>query len=371
MRAKKLSLSMICLLLVFASVIFGQEQPYRLQSNGGLGTGLSFEFWKAGNDRVTELAIPVSFLLPINERFRLYAMTSPAFSNLNTGVSYSLGGMSDVKWGGHYFLSNRTLITFGMNLPTGKSGLESEEYSVANVLAMPAFNFRVPNFGQGLDVHLGLNMAQELGDFIVGAGVSYIMKGGFQAYSGYDDIYNPGDEITVSTGIDKALKGDVRLTGDILYTIYFDDTWAGEQVFRSGNRLLVQLMSTFKLNLWDMVVLIRNRSKGKNRTGSGEIFDTERKNTNMNQLEVQGIGTYPVSEKTLLKGIVELKFYTNNDYGTGGATLLGFGGGGMFRLTPRMDFNGELRCYFGSLEHITGATGVFGVKIFGGLTYTL
>ena len=124
-----------------------------------------------------------------------------------------------MKWGGHYFFSDRYLITFGMNLPTGKSALESEEYSVASVLALPAFNFRVPSLGQGLDIHLGLSTARELGDFIFGAGMSYLMKGGFKAFKEYDEDYNPGDELTITAGIDRELGSEARLTGDLQYTL--------------------------------------------------------------------------------------------------------------------------------------------------------
>ena len=95
MRLKYNTLSIICLILTCWAAVIGQEQPYRLQSDRIAGAGISFEYWKAGSDKVNEIAVPVTFLLPINEKLRFYAMTSPTFSNLNTGVSYSLGGM----WG--------------------------------------------------------------------------------------------------------------------------------------------------------------------------------------------------------------------------------------------------------------------------------
>ena len=55
---------------------------------------------------------------------------------------------------------------------------------------------------------------------------------------------------------------------DVLYTIYTDDVWEDEEVFRSGNKLTFQLMSNFKLGAMDMILFMRERIKGKNKTGT-------------------------------------------------------------------------------------------------------
>lgn len=375
MRLRTPFFMLILTVLVNYTLSFGQESSYRLQSDR-IGTGgVSFEMWKAGDDQITQFAVPLMFIYPYNDKLRFYATTSPAFCNMTTGVDYSLGGLSDLKLGGHYLiLDDQYLVTFGMNLPTGKSGLEADEYPVASTLTMPAFNFRVPNLGQGLDVQAGLSTAREMGDFILGAGITYLMKGGFTPFVDYDESYNPGDEISLMVGADRVLNlfdKEVRMTGDILYSIYFNDTYGGEKVFRSGNRLILQMMSTFSLNSLDMVVFIREAMKGKNKTGAEDVFDTERKNSNANQFEIHGYGYYPYSRNVRLKGALEIKLYSNNDYGRGGATLFGLGGGGKIRLSDRMVFDGDVRLYFGSIQSSAERTGTFGLKLFGGIEYTL
>jgi hypothetical protein len=301
-------------------------------------------------------------------------MTSPAFCSLNSGADYSLSGLSDIKLGGHYLILNdKYLVTFGMNLPTGKSALVDDETPVANTLVIPAFRFRLPTLGQGFDMQLGISSAWELGEFMVGAGVSYLMKGGFKPFKGYDESYNPGDELSFTVGVDKTVRlfqRDMRIIGDVLYSMYFDDTWEGEKVFSSGNRFTIQLASSFKVNSLDMIVFIREQTKGKNTTGSGDIYKSERKNSNGNQFEIQTYGYYPYKPNTRLKGVVDVKFYSDNEYETGGATLFGLGGGGQFRLTPQMVFDGDVRFYFGSIKSGAEGTGVFGLKVFGGIQYT-
>ena len=364
----------VILLGICAAVAFGQSQTYRLQSDMLGSAGLSLEFWKAKKDNITEFAIPMTFIYPYSDKLRFYAITSPAFCTLNTSETYSLGGMSDLKWGGHYLaFDDQWLVNFGMNLPTGKSALADEEYPVASVLTLPALNFRVPSLGQGFDLLLGISTARQVGEFVVGGGVSYLMKGSFKPFKGYDEGYNPGDEITLMAGVDRTLRmfdRDVKITGDMLYTVYFTDTWGGEKVFHSGNKFTLQVLSSFRVSSLDMLLFIRESKKGKNRIGSGDIFETERKNSNGNQFEIQTIGYYPYTQDLRLKGIFEIRLYAANDYDTGGATLLGLGGGGQLRLTPRMVFDGDVRFYFGSIKTGSDAAGTFGLKLFGGVQYT-
>jgi hypothetical protein len=373
MKTKILLIPMITGL--FISHSSGQIQLRRLQTEMTAGAGISFETWKAKNDKVTELAIPIVFIYPYSPKLSLYAITSPVVSNLNAGENYSLSGLSDVKWGGHYLtLGDKLLLTFGINLPTGKHALETEEYAVATVLSMPAFNFRVPSLGQGLDFQLGANSAREFGDWVVGYGATFLMKGAFKPFKGFDDAYNPGDEITLAAGADRktVLFGkEMQIKGDALVTLYFDDTWGGKKVFRSGNRILLQILSTFKHRSWDVGLFVRERMKGKNKTGSGDIYETEQKNSNANQFEIQGWGFYPYSRDVRLKAAFEMKLYSDSDYNTGGATLLGVGGGGQFRISPKMVLNGDLRLYFGKIKSGAEKINTTGIKLYGGIEYTL
>jgi hypothetical protein len=353
------------------SGLFGQVQLRRLQTDAIGAAGISFESWKAKDNKVTEMSIPVMFIYPYSPKISLYAMTSPVSSNLEAGEKYSLSGLSDLKWGGHYLtLNDRLLITLGVNLPTGKHALEMEEYSVASALSVPAFNFRTPTLGQGFDVQLGANSAMEMGSMVLGYGASYLMKGKFKPLKEYEDAYNPGDEITLTAGADKnasILGRDMQIRGDVLYTLYFDDTWGGEKVFKSGNRILIQLLSQFKLGSTDAGFFIRERIKGKNTTGSGKTYATERLNSNANQFEIQGWAWLSSGQNARLKGLVDVKLYSDSDFKTGGANLYGVGGGGQFRLSPKWSFNGDLRYYFGKIKTSVEKVDASGIKVFGGI----
>lgn len=375
MNMMKFILVIGLILILYSGLAFAQEDIVRLQSARIGSFGASFEMWKAGNDQISAFALPMSILFPANEKLQFYAVTSPSFSTLNNGTEYSLNGLSDLRWGGHCLLMNdHLLFTFGMSLPTGKSALTSDEYTVASVLAQPAFNFRVPSLGQGFDLQAGLNLAHDLGGFIIGGGVSFLKKGGFKPYDASDDVYAPGDEITLMGGFEKIFDladGEMRLMGDILYTTFGDDRWDEEEVFRAGDRIIVQLTTTIPVDPVELMFLVRNRSKAKNKTGSEPFYQTERINTNANQFEVQAMGIYPTSDKVRWQGVLEGKFYSDNDFGYGGATLFGFGGGGLFGLSSALDFNLDVRYYLGKIKTGSDSQSALGLKIISGLQLTL
>lgn len=356
-------------------MIYGQDQPVRLQSERIGRAGISLEYWKAKDDQIVSFSLPLTVLYPYSDKIRLYASTAPSVNNLNTGTSYSLSGLSDLKLGGHALILNDSyLITFGLNLPTGKSGMSTDEYPVATVLTMSAFNFRVPSLGQGFDIQAGISGAREMGDFIVGYGISFLMKGGFKPYQGNDASYNPGEEITFTVGADRIydlFDRDVRITGDLLYSIYTNDTWDGENIFKSGNSLILQLQSVFNFKEYNCIVFIRERMKGKNKTGAGDIYDTERKNSNTNQFQIQAVASKPYKPDLKVRGIFDLKLYSNNGYGSGGATLLGLGAGGKYQMSPRLVLDTEFRFYFGSIVTSYDGVGTIGLQLFGGFQYTL
>ena len=374
MKLKYTIVCMVVLLIGISGSLPGQETSYRLQSDMSGGLGLSYDLWMVGGDVIMEFALPMTYIYPINSKLKLYSMTSPAFSYLHTGTGYTLGGLSDVKWGGHYLaLNDMILFTFGMNLPLGKSALSIKEYSVASVITLPALNFRVPSLGQGFDFQFGINSAYDVGsNFVFGAGMSFLIKGGFNPYTDLDMSYNPGNEISIAVGVDKkfGITGDAfRLTGDIMYTIYTDDSWDNFPVFHSGNRFMIQLMSTTKINDMNLVVLLREKLKGKNKTGSGIFLLPERLNSNGNQFDIQGYLYFPPKKNMRINAVTEIKLYSNNGYGKGGTSLFGLGFGGQFKLSSHLFLNYDIRTYLGSMKTGTESSFVFGLKCFAGFQY--
>lgn len=347
-----------------------RTQPLRLQSEQ-LGTGgLSFELWNANRQTLSQFAMPLTYIFPYSDKVRIYAVTSPALSTWSHDVHAQMAGLSDIKMGGHILTMNdKLLITFGFNIAVGKENLNVEESSVAAHLANPALDFSVPCLGQGADLQIGASRAGEWGDFIVGYGLTFIMKGSYRPLKIYDARYEPGNEISLTGGLSREARifnRDMNITADMLYSIYSNDQFGNTRFLSSGNRMLIQLMSQFREGPLDMIVFIRDRIKGKNE----HFIEQNRDGTHGNQFELQVYGYHEMRKNLRVHGLTDMKLFASNKSGTGGARLIGIGGGFRKQISRQLASNGEIRVYTGSLK--TGAEwfGAFGLKIFGGVTYT-
>ncbi|MBN2413008.1 hypothetical protein JXQ31_15075 [candidate division KSB1 bacterium] len=368
----KINILFISLLICYG-ILLGQDYTPRLQDQMNTLTGLSFETWKAKDDRITQFALPITFIYPVQDRMRIDVITSPAVSTLSSGESFSLGGLSDTRIRGHYLTENeKFLYTFGIVLPTGKNSLNAEEFNVANALTIHAFDFKVPNLGQGMDINLGVATAFEYGEYIVGAGLSYLKKNNYKPFNDFDFDYLPGDEYTFTAGAERNITlfgKDSRVTGDAVFTIYESDKGNDEKIFKSGSRLLLQTSAFIKFSNFDMLVFLREKIKGKNKTGIGDAFEKERKNRNGNEFEISGQALLPAQNGRQIIGLLDIKLYGNNQYNTGGATLFGLGGGYRMKINEQLFLDGSLRFYFGSITNASESTGITGIKLNGGIRY--
>ncbi|MBN2102440.1 hypothetical protein JW835_00195 [bacterium] len=361
-------ITLVCLLL-------GQSlmsQPPRLQSEQFGRAGASFDYWHANDQSITQFALPMMYVYPFSDKVRIYAVTSPAFSSWHTGdADFHLNGLSDIKIGGHVLtLNDEVLVTWGINIPTGKEQLTIKEYAVASQVTDPAFDFRVPSLGQGTDIQIGANTAWELGDFIVGYGINLYLKGSYRPQKSYESIrYEPGNELSVTWGIYRETRlfdRDMKISADMLYSGYGSDEFADSTFFSSGNRMVIQAMSQFKQGSMDIVLLLRNRIKGKNEWFHQKHYD----GSHGNQFEIQALGSYPMNPDLTIRGLIDIKLYGNNDSDLGGANIFGLGGGAYKKINQRLTANGEARFYFGRLKPGSDWAGVFGMRYYAGIIYT-
>ncbi len=360
------------ILMIFlfpCSVTFSQVGIQSFQQYRTLSAKVGYQYWNAGDDQVEQMSIPVTFAYSVNDQLKLDVITSPAFSTLITQTETKLGGMSDTRIRGSYLFNNEVmLLTFGVNLPLGKSSLDQEEYTVANILATHALNFQSPLLGQGLDVSTGFVMVQNWNDLVLGFGAGFLYRGSYEPFSDYDFNYNPGDEFSISGGVDYFVSRDDKLMIDVSYTIYGKDQANDIQVFKSGNRLTLQALWVMEREFLSWVFLARNRIQGKNQAGSGELIP-ERQNSNGNEFELSATGLYKLNPATRVTGVIESRIYSNNAYDIGGATIFGLGGGGDRRLTDRFYIDVDLRYYFGSINAATESVGLSGFQALGGFKF--
>jgi len=321
--------------------IAAQEQHTRFFRDITLGSGAHFQRWSGEGDlSIREVSIPLVFIFPVSKKLSLDVVTGSGFASLDRGASSSLNGLTDTKIRGSYIVGEElALITAGVSTPTGKTELDSDEQSVSRFLSQNALRFRTPNFGQGLDINLGIATARKVGESVVGLGVGYLIKGEFTPNDG-GTKYTPGSELSVTAGIDrKVMDGDGKVTLDAVVTVYSEDERAGARAFQSGTKVLLQGIGAFRSSGldWRIYAIERIKAQSTSYSATGET-DLD----NGNQLEA-GVSVLTRRSSTVnWRGLADIKLYTAGDaFARGGgvrkageAKIFAVGPGLRYRLSP-------------------------------------
>ncbi len=332
---------------------------------------LAFQYWKIEDAKILQFCLPLTLIYPVNERLQVNVFMAPAHSSIQNGSSMSLSGLSDTRISGSYlFGSEKVLATFGVNLPSGKHALEVKETMVANTLSLRALDFQMPILGQGFEASLGVVGAQRFSGWVLGMGAGFLFRAPFAPIEHAQEKYNPGEEFTVSLGLDHPMRKQKKLMFDLSYTFYTADKIEDKDVFKSGNRFTAQAMAYLPTERIKWLVKIKDRIRGKNEMGYGELIP-ERQNSNGNELELSLLATIPYAPPLNLRGAVEAKFYSDNAYDIGGAKVVGGGFGISQKLSAMLWFDFDARLYFGSLNYGFDEAALFGFRAYTGLRLVL
>ncbi len=330
----------------------------------------NFQLWHFKDaSTFSQFAFPVTFIYPVREGLSLDVTTSPA---LNSYAGTHLNGLSDTRIRGSYvFMDNHALFTFGLNTPTGKNALTTDEMGLSTILALNALNFRTPILGTGLDVNAGVVYGKEMGPVVLGLGASFLVRGAYKPFADYNLSYNPGDEFNATVGLDYGEEN--KWTGDLTFTYYSPDKVDGRLAFRSGVRVLVDFRHYRKMALFgktsQLVFYLLNRTKGKNAYALGGGLQSESLNSNGNQLEIGVVNAAPFGKTTSLKTQAAFLFYSNNAYKTGGAKIFRIGGGLPIHMSRNLTIDNLFAFSVGNLTVAQQAVSVTGFSVRAGLVY--
>jgi hypothetical protein len=368
----KITLVIICLITLCPGLMNSQTMEYSFFRQTDFITGFSMQSWSTPNDKITEFSVPVTFIIPVTKKLIINAETNSGFASLKTAQD-KLNGLTDSRISASYVtMDDHLLVTGGFSLPTGKTTLEGDQSSVASALALYPLDFKVPSFGQGFALNLAGVYAFQVSNYILGGGAGFVYKNGFKPIEGSDLKYQPGQEISLNVGgeTNANKRGPVKFTLDLTYTIYGSDQYDNQEVFKSGSKLIADLRSLFKAGNTDMVIYLRERTKGKNENGNGSLTE-EDKNSNGNQVEVGWMTYLPISARFGLNGLLELKDYSKNEYDQNGALIFGIGAGISYRPSSGLGVDLLIKYSAGSLKGGDISTSLTGIEIGGGIKFRL
>ena len=192
---------------------------------------------------VAQLAIPVAVVVPFGPRFFVDVATGYASTTASGGSSPDsrISGLTDTQLRGTYTVGNDALVlTAGVNLPTGQSTVEANQIEAAGRIGSDFLSFPVSNMGTGLAATAGIGLAQPLGSWNVGAGLSLRHSQEYEPFdiAGQRPRFQPGDEVRVRVGGDRAVA-EGRFMFGATYSAFGNDE-AGDFTYDTGDRWVAQ-----------------------------------------------------------------------------------------------------------------------------------
>jgi len=210
----------------------------------GAQTGATFEQWhfacctdatNAGTsiERASEWTVPLTAYVPVGPvALDVYAAYMHGTVTLRGAgaPAQTLDGFTDTYVRGAFHLAGDALLaTVGVNVPTGRTTLNSEQLGVMEVLGTPALRYQTPVLGTGWGGTTGLVYTMRAGTWSWGFGASYEYRGQYapaqaQALglgSGDFDL-RPGQAIRLSVGTD-GLVGQSAMSVSLASTFYTQD----------------------------------------------------------------------------------------------------------------------------------------------------
>ena len=110
-------------------------------------------------------------------------------------------------------------------VPAG-GGLTQAEAATAFLAAQEFYAFAAPTLRRGPSLMPSLSVAVPAGPaLVVGGGVAYRVRPGFEPRAGLDDAFDPGDELALTAGLDALLPDGSTLAVDALYSRFGADAY--------------------------------------------------------------------------------------------------------------------------------------------------
>jgi hypothetical protein len=199
---------------------------------------------------ISELAIPLAFVMPFTSRLSFDIATAFATSTVEPdgGEKSTLSGLTDTQLRLNYtFGTDAVVVTAGLNLPSGQYEVDPDKAAAASAIGNDFLAFPISSFGNGLGGTGGIAVARSAGEWNIGLAGSFRKSTEFGAYK-LDDAalrFLPADEIRLRAGVDRFV-GSGRLMFGLVYSMFGDDTCEGcesgtsRTTYSTGNRLIGQ-----------------------------------------------------------------------------------------------------------------------------------
>lgn len=381
-----LAVCLLCFVNLSAQSVDQVNDKSIFRGSGSIIIGGSTQRWDLdGFGAVSQQSFPIAVSIPLANRMLISinttgmnTSTSGLSASHGSNVDTSINSFVDTRLSLSYVLpGDKVWLTGGLNLPTGKTKLDTTEIRMISLVSQPVFNYKAPTFGQGLNGNFGIVYAGTITRrLVLGIGASYNYKSEYEPVKlggARNPKYNPGDEISTNLAFNYITYSKAyRISMDVTSTYFFEDKIDNVVKYQSGMK--INGLLSYSLNLEKVSHLLQTRVRYHLPNKVLGNVNTEYQSST--QFEAQYSFTTLVN--SWLKGTVigEYKSYTADQtvvslkiVETGKAGIISFGSDAGFLFsefvypTLSIRYSTGTFVYEGSLYDVSGIEAGIGIKI--------
>lgn len=311
-------------IIIAATLIFLNLLPCYAAQFGG-STGINIDWW---DDTTKAQGYQIYVPLKLQAQYQpfslqIFAGYAYTYYDPSAGESRSLSSPLDTKLNLSYEILEKLpvdiLIGLDVNLPTGKTALAIKDL----VLMMDEELISINRFGEGYNVNPTLNLAKELGNFVVGLSAGYAWRGKYD-YSTETRNYDPGDIFTLGAEVryDFTRTCFTHLFGN--YAWYDKDKLEGADQYQQGDLYLLGWGIHYNPPKWQMGFMLRSIYRHKSKIQENQsVLVTEEKNSHGLEWRGDLYLHHLITPKTTLKAGLQGLVITENDYPQNSSRYIG------------------------------------------------
>lgn len=226
----------------------------------------------------------------------------------------SLTTMLDTKINLSYIVEGKLpvdlLVGMDVNLPTGKTDLSTEDFSV--MVRDPEI-VTITTFGEGVNYNPTLSLAKAWGPWSAGVGAGYTFRRPYDLVTGVDD-YDPGDIFSLNALVQReSAKGYVgRIFGK--FSRFGKDRLHGADLFREGDYRMVGIGISRAGDVWGADVNLRGTFRGKTEVLSGGSLATEPERSHGDEWSAEASVRRALRKDVSVSGSIRGLIVANNGY---------------------------------------------------------
>jgi hypothetical protein len=282
-----------------------------------------------------------------------------------TGDDISISSLNDTRASGTYYFADRNFsASMSINLPTGKTELEDDEFPILVGLTDNSKRFTVRRLGQGLNVGGELLARPQVEEWRLLAGAGYLYRGGYRVLASSDADYKFGNEIYGRVGVERDPL-PVGFEAGLELRTYGKDEFDGDEVYQSGSTIGATASLRYREE-WSGAVGVRllMRSKARIASATNGALNEEAYKSGRDELQFFGAASTPVAEKAQLLGRFEYKNVSANEYDEtdplfrSSANYLGLSARGAYQFSLFVSGSILAGYYFGTVGDDNDLTGI-------------